>query len=796
VRKLVTYVGILPILFGVIVATVLVFQARFIDLSFGKSRLSSAELSGLYTRALGEGHSYLLSNPGEDHIIHDSSLYHGKEYMYFGIVPFITFMVPFYELTGYPPPPGAAVLIFLGVGYLGYGAILLLFFRRGENRVSLFMGLLAFSNLLVCNGTWFLLGQALIYEIENAAAFAFMSLALLCLTVYEVAAEKRIRSLCATAFFAALVIGCRPDYLPAVSLIVLWIGFRAFGRRNPLARRVALAAVALTPLLLVAIGLAWWNYHRFDSPSDFGILHTRPVDPKVVQPVASAIYSPYFIYRYIVGRASLIRYFPFIQGQAVSGIRPALYQQDGDEIYGFMVITPILLLGVIPMWLRSFQYRNAIPWLGLLLLGMFAGNLVFLCLIAIGCYRYPADFLAPLTLLASLSIGEVDGISGPILRRSLKVLIVPTLLWSLLCSLFVMFSIAQNNVLLDLQRSRYFESIAHLFNSVVYEYERLAHDPPRGLAITVQLPNRATGTVEPILVDGQTGAEDFLYFYYASEQTLQIGFESSGFGGVKSDYLTIDYTVPHCFEIYYGSYLPPDDHPLMGNISKNDAHLARQMITLRLDGKVVLDGTAKFHATRGYEWIGLSPTEEAFGRRFSGRIIKVERPPILPTFSPRRWEDSEYGSLSLNLAAAPMPSGVCDPIVSMGMIHQGSQLVLEQLGGTMVRILWLSDEGHRINSEPFSWPSRQTRRVTVSLGSLYPPTTSSLWLRHNDTNDTKRLKTSLRVRVDGDLIIDSPCYSKDVSPESVSVGIDSLHLRDGVIPHFDGEIRLLGREPW
>lgn len=773
------------------------FQAWFAGVTLAQGALNPRELSGVYTRALAAGRSYVVTNPGTEHIYHDSSLYHGREYMYFGIVPFVGFMVPFYLASGLVPPPAAGVVLFLGCGYAAYGGILLLALRRQGQSASTFLAAAAFACVIFCNGTWFLLGQAVIYELENAAAFGLLAASLLCVALFEFGVARGGGALAAAAAAASLIMGCRPDYLPAVACIALWAAWRATALGFSRASRARAVGAALAPMLAVAVALAWWNYHRFDSPTDFGIVHTVPelATPDPNRPLASLRFTPYFLYRYVAGSAHVERYFPFIQGQNISRLRPDPYQQEGDEIYGFLLITPVLLFSLLAIWrsIRRQSYWSA-P-LSLVLGACFAGNLGFLCLVAIGCYRYPADFLGPLTLLAAFGILSIVDLRSSWTRGLLTVALVPALAWSVVCTVLVMVSIAQINQVIDLRHPEVFGPLSRTFNGPVYLYERIAHDPPRAVAVNLRLPANAAGRSEPLLVDGQIGAQDFLYLYYAGPGLLQIGFESSGLGGVRSPQLLVDYAADHRVEIRYGSFLPPDDHPLLKILAPADRALARRMLTVLFDGVVVLDGWADFHAPRAAFWVGTSPWDFAFGQRFTGQVLSVEHPALRLDFSPTRWKRDAYGPLSFSYSPIPMPPGVSDPLVSIGLMPQSGQLLLQHQGGDRVRLVWVGPGGRQSEGDEFAWPAGEERRLDLDVGSLYPAVPSSLWGSMPLPERLAR-KAQLRVTVDALPRLVRQVGSPEATPAAVAVGRDTLDILPGVMPTAGGRLIGLQRRPW
>src|SRR4051812_13686606 len=62
--------------------------------------------------------------------LHDASLYRGKYYLYFGVAPVVTLLLPFRLLTGVPMPLPLAVILFTFSGFLISTATWLMIRRR------------------------------------------------------------------------------------------------------------------------------------------------------------------------------------------------------------------------------------------------------------------------------------------------------------------------------------------------------------------------------------------------------------------------------------------------------------------------------------------------------------------------------------------------------------------------------------------------------------------------------------------------------------------------------------------
>jgi hypothetical protein len=773
----------------------LLFQVWFLGLTPRGLEIGDASLSSAYTEALAHGQSYLRDAPDPQHPLLDTSLYHGRHYMYFGIVPFVAFMVPWLKATGAAPSPEAAIIVFSAVGYLAYAGILLLALRRGIRGVSAILSGAAFAAIVIASGTWPLMGRPAIYEIENAAAYAFLALSLLSLAAYELREARSVLPLALAAGFAALAMGCRPNYFPAVAAIACWVLFRSWAAAQGAPRRALRAIRTLLPMAVIGALLAYWNYHRFGDPFDFGLKHTVSEDPALARPLSSLSNVPYHLQRYTLGEPSLMRYFPFIQGQREAAFHLSSWQEVSNQVYGFLLLTPIVAAAVLVLLLPATNARRRLLAFSGVCAAAFFGNFLFLITVTQSCYRYPADFLGPLALVAALgwiAFQEV-GTPGRVLANLACFSLVA---WSLAAVTCQTFSTAQTTELFDQRRPEDFRAAARPFDRVVYAIEALTHDGPRALALDLVLPGDRFGSVEPLVVVGENGAQDFLYLDYVRPGLLQVGFESTGRGGLLSNQLKVDYALPHRVELRYGSFLPPDDHPLLAGFSPEERSLARSMITVLLDGSPVIDGWAKFHLPRGKFSIGASPFDAAFGSTFSGRILHVDHPLFPAKASPARWEKASYGPLVATVELLPMPSGVFDPLLSVGLPGQGAQLLVEHLDGDKVRFVWLTTDGQRTTGPPVAWPSHDPRSLEVRAGALLPPLASSLWQPKTTLEEKSRDKTSLRVLLGNEEVLRANVPLLDASPATVAAGRDTLFLSGGVMPGLSIPLNAVKRKAW
>jgi hypothetical protein len=136
--------------------------------------------------------------------------------------------------------------------------------------------------------------------------------------------------------------------------------------------------------------------------------------------------------------------------------------------------------------------------------------------------------------------------------------------------------------------------------------------------MNVSFPRGVAGTQEPLAVTGVPGAGDFAYIRYAGENTIAIGFDHWGIGGILGNPIAVDYNRPHRLWISFQSLYSPDS-------IEHESEVVRVLV----DGQPAL--VARFpcfpsdpeQVEVGRNLIGGSTC----GQWFTGNIMAVRRRP-------------------------------------------------------------------------------------------------------------------------------------------------------------------------
>jgi hypothetical protein len=211
----------------------------------------------------------------------------------------------------------------------------------------------------------------------------------------------------------ALAIGTRVTTLPAVLFLVLTVLFHVW-KENKLyhpGKLVLTVSSIVVPLLILMVGFGWYNYARFGSIFEFGLRYQLAnVDYLKFTKVFSTDYLYGNFQNYFLKSFSTLPRFPFL--------RAIENTFSNDHITGLLYTTPFFLIILIPLGRLIYSgtiletiheaVRKGLLSENWLALGLAGSSLIMLSIILL--YYYPAvrfteEFLPPMMLLATISLG-------------------------------------------------------------------------------------------------------------------------------------------------------------------------------------------------------------------------------------------------------------------------------------------------------------------------------------------------------------------------------------------------------
>ena len=243
----------------------------------------------------------------------------------------------------------------------------------------------------------------------------------------------------------ALAIGTRITILPAVLFLVLTVLFHVWKEKklyHPGKLVLTLSAI-IVPLLILMVGLGWYNYARFGSITEFGLRYQlAQVDYQKFTKVFSTDYLHENFQNYFLKPFSTLPRFPFLR--AIETI------YSNERITGLLYTTPFFLIILIPLGRLIFSgsiletiheaVRKGLPSESWLALGLAGSSLILLSIILL--YYYPAvrfteEFMPSMMLLAAMSLGTGYEIlkENPAFRKTYLLFVVSLVIYSIIVSM-------------------------------------------------------------------------------------------------------------------------------------------------------------------------------------------------------------------------------------------------------------------------------------------------------------------------------------------------------------------------
>lgn len=329
----------------------------------------------------------------------DRAYYNGKYYSYFGVVPVLTVYYPYYFLTGSLPGDAktAVILALLAIPFL----ILLLrelvcYFCKKINFLLLLLGMAAvvFSSLL-----YTLQVSADFYYIPYLSAMTFLCMFFFFAFRAAAAAnmKKRIALLALSAVAYVFAVGSRPVAAIFV-LAVMPVFLRMMKEQKELTRtKIKEICAFVLPILMGALLLMKYNYDRFNSPLEFGILYQLTVDNTKYNTVSILNVIP-AVYHYFLQFPSIDAQFPFLHviDKPLNYYASYKWHSVMLGVMSFPLLWSILGMRHVPTY-KSSKYNRAFFWIVL----FSAAVLAILNFSMSGTdIRYVTDFTLPLSALA------------------------------------------------------------------------------------------------------------------------------------------------------------------------------------------------------------------------------------------------------------------------------------------------------------------------------------------------------------------------------------------------------------
>ena len=355
----------------------------------------------------------------------DYAYYDGKLYVYFGVVPMLLTILPFYAITGAHLPISIAISVF-GMLYLVAAWLLLRqIFRRWFSKTPYILFLLSYLLLVFGSGIFYGYRRAAFYSLPILSGAAFAVLGLYFWLRADVSGESiDAKNVSLGSLMIALTAGCRPQLLltAACAFPIFWkdimgrrvssgassdvnadvsisgsdhagvnecmspdgsdsgslkLSARAGGKsisagRFDFKRFFKFVLALVIPALIIAVFAMYYNYARFGSVLDFGAnynLTSNDMTKRGWQWDRTGL----GLFVYLFQPPRILGVFPFIYDTlASSNFTNYLGTTIIEDNYGGLIINHIiLLLPLLPFVVKKYCDRMTAALGGVLTVSAF-----------------------------------------------------------------------------------------------------------------------------------------------------------------------------------------------------------------------------------------------------------------------------------------------------------------------------------------------------------------------------------------------------------------------------------------
>ena len=245
----------------------------------------------------------------------DHAYYHGKYYVYFGILPCLIFYLPWLLVTGTGFPTWLGIAICTCVYAAGLVFLLSRIVRRWFPNTSLGVFIVLDIMLFIAGGGLILARTPSMYYMPEALGLALISWGLGLWIAGTSDGYIQRGKVVLGSLLIALTIAARPQMtLAAVFGLVLFLPHLKQARGNPAQKRacIRIFIAALIPFVIVIVAVMYYNAARFSGPFDFGANYNLTTNDMTHRGFHFDR-IPFGLYSYLFQPPVLGSQFPFLQ---------------------------------------------------------------------------------------------------------------------------------------------------------------------------------------------------------------------------------------------------------------------------------------------------------------------------------------------------------------------------------------------------------------------------------------------------------------------------------------------------
>ena len=364
----------------------------------------------------------------------DTSYYKGKIYLYFGITPILLFHLPFNLITGMNLTDIFVIFI---LSCLTFVISLFLIKKITFSTLqSSHINILIVFLIGCCSFLPFFSIRKYIYELETITAVFLLLCAFITLYYYiRFTGVKKSFLVLILGALLSLCVGARPHYVLFIPVFFTSICIINYYQTKNIKHITKQVILFLIPCVIIGMGLAIYNYLRFDSVFEFGWKY---------QLNALNQYDYHFSFKdFIIGLKNNFFLLPDIDKNTVFSLTSAheLHRTGNDHITGIIWTCPIIIsLLFVPNFMKKLYKKNIIDF-------FFVTTMIFVVFINVFvisffgmAIRYIYEYLSLMIILSiSVYCFYMSDTKDKMLKNFLNIVFLMMFLWSMFINVSLLF---------------------------------------------------------------------------------------------------------------------------------------------------------------------------------------------------------------------------------------------------------------------------------------------------------------------------------------------------------------------
>ena len=383
------------------------------DFSYGKAythsfvnsimngQLSLLEQPSQELKQMENPYDQTLRSKNEVPVIWDAAYYNGQYYIYFGIFPVLTLLLPYKLITGEYMAAHIATFIYSLLAAFFLVKIIIAMYKKWFSKLPFKLLVISVVSMLMGSLLLWLCRRPSMYELVIAAGYYLILQGIF--FIFKAIEKENVnyKYLTIACISMALAVACRPTLLLA-SIIIIPILLKIFIKNIKEKRNILKLVLTVgVPYAIVGIGLMIYNYIRFDNIFEFGTNYQLTLND--MGNLSYRIMTiPLGILNYFFTLPYTSTYFPFVSTTSEI-INFNGYYTTSPMAAGLIILNPILLVLLFIPKIKKYIPKDLFKWLISLII---VGGIISIVEIVVGgsYQRYAADYVWMLLLAAILVI--------------------------------------------------------------------------------------------------------------------------------------------------------------------------------------------------------------------------------------------------------------------------------------------------------------------------------------------------------------------------------------------------------